>query len=102
MAASMYQQSLTQCKKYFTFRRTPKSPAGAAMNAKYVRLVFTSLLLSTLTVVTGRAAGQGRPQDPAVAAEIARAHAGVAQLGREWNAEVLAATTHLYLPLHRQ
>jgi triacylglycerol lipase len=43
---------------------------------------------------------QHAPSPPSPAAEHARA--GVAALGRNWNADVLAATTRLYLPLHQQ
>src|SRR6185369_9655969 len=71
------------------------------MNAALAALITRSTLFVALTLTfTGTLTAQ---QAPTVAKEdVTRAQAGVAALGRNLNATVLAETARLYLPLHQQ
>lgn len=58
------------------------------------------ILLAVLAPLSLPASAAEHPASPS--ADVASVRAGVAALGRQWNAQVLTETTRLYLDLHRQ
>jgi acetyl esterase/lipase len=71
------------------------------MNLASARLAARSVLFAALAFsFTGQLLAQ--QISAAAKEEVVRVHAGVAALGRNWNASVLAETAKLYAPMHRQ